>query len=498
MRETMLLHDGVELPCIMETIYEIHEQGGAVNGSDDLFIFTNDDPAVLVEYALTLPEGMEPAYYSGNGAPEPKIIDTTDGTTAYVWRMVNVGRRGVPPIDDPAVHEPYATWSTWSDWSTLGAKLVSRFDNAAVLDDAIADTLAEYIEHEPTLAAKARRIADFVGEYTRGINYNSRFWQFSPRSATRTFETAYGHSLDRAILAAALCREVGLRAEPVMISRGLDGIDHDIPGLSRFREITVFVGDGGLHAIYDPAAGTLRDGLRSLDGRIAWKPKHEDEPSRMPVVAGFEAESRLELILTLEPGSEGNWNGRGYLHADGALYPYDEMTGLEGQAAAFINKIIRSVLAGADAGDYSFERFVRTMVIAGFDFTYKPGKPDDHGRTNIIIGDPTGGIIDALPADVHLYDEQRTSPVVRFGTHRQRITVRIKTTGREIVHLPEERELENGAGRFELKITRDGDWVTVERFLRLGSQTIQPAEWPHLRALLLEETDSANRLILLK
>ena len=30
MREAMLLHDGVELPCIMETAYEIEEQPGAV------------------------------------------------------------------------------------------------------------------------------------------------------------------------------------------------------------------------------------------------------------------------------------------------------------------------------------------------------------------------------------------------------------------------------------------------------------------------------------
>jgi hypothetical protein len=469
-----------------------------VDGSDDLFVFPQSDPAVLVEYTLTIPEEAEPSYHSGNGAPEPAETRNDGGTTTYVWRMENIDRLGSPRIADPAAYAPYLAWSTWNDWSALGKEIAAHFDDAAVLGGALADTLAEHLKHEPTLAAKARKITALVDEYTRGIHYDSRFWRFSPRPATRTYETAYGHALDRAVLAAALFREAGLQAEPLLLSTGPGGIDHDIPGLSRFEEPAVFVTDGGLRAFYDPAAGTLRDGLRALDGLIVWKPRTEDAPPMPPVVAGFEAESRIELILTLEPGAEGGWNGRGYLHADGALCPYDEMVGLDGEALALLKKIIGSVLSGADAGGYNVEAFERTMVTTGFDFTVKAGEPDDFGRTPLVIGNPAGGIIDALPTDVHLYDEHRSSPVVRFGTQRQRIKLRLRIGEREIVHLPEARTLENGAGRFVLTTGQDGDWVTYDRTLKLSGAMIASEAWPHLRALLLEEMDGANRTILLK
>ena len=94
MRETMLLHDGVELPCIMETIYEIEEQGAAKDGADDIFVFPQDDPVVQVEYWLTVPGGVTPAYRSGKGAPEPETITGADQATTYTWKMENVDRLG--------------------------------------------------------------------------------------------------------------------------------------------------------------------------------------------------------------------------------------------------------------------------------------------------------------------------------------------------------------------------------------------------------------------
>ena len=49
LRETMLLHDGVELPCIMETVYEIETRGAAAAGADGRWVFPQRDPAIRVE-----------------------------------------------------------------------------------------------------------------------------------------------------------------------------------------------------------------------------------------------------------------------------------------------------------------------------------------------------------------------------------------------------------------------------------------------------------------
>ena len=58
LRETMLLHDGVELPCLLETEYEIVEPGGAQAGADGLWIFARRDPALLSELSLCVPTGV--------------------------------------------------------------------------------------------------------------------------------------------------------------------------------------------------------------------------------------------------------------------------------------------------------------------------------------------------------------------------------------------------------------------------------------------------------
>ena len=60
MRETMLLHDGIEPPCVIETVFEITEKEGLSGGDDGLWIFQRDDRAMSVEFMLEVPVGEMP------------------------------------------------------------------------------------------------------------------------------------------------------------------------------------------------------------------------------------------------------------------------------------------------------------------------------------------------------------------------------------------------------------------------------------------------------
>jgi len=477
----------------METAYEIEERGGTPDGADGLWVFPQRDPAVVVEFKLTVPAEASLVFHSGNGAPEPDAANGTGKT--YTWVMENVDPAGSPRITDPASYAPYVAWSTWKDWKTLGERILSAFDGAAVLGPELADTLAARLEHKPSDGAKARAIVGFINESTRSIHYDTRFWSFAPRSASRTWETAYGHGYDRAVLATALFREAGLGAEPVYRSVGSSGIDPDIPGLSRFDRVGVWVGGGRFAAFYDPEDGGLTEGLSPLLGRAVWRPQSETRPSMLPSTDG--PASRFELVLTLQPSEDGGWNGGGFLSADGGFSPYGDMVGLEGEALSRIGGIAGSVLTGAAVEVFNPEVFDANEVTVGFDLKTAAGEPDDQGRTSITIGDPAGGIIARLPADVHLYHENRTSPVLLPGEMTQRIRLRLKTGDRKIVYLPEPRVLENKAGRFTLSIEENDGWITIDRELTLDVATIQAEAWPDLRALLLEETNAAGRTILI-
>ncbi len=289
--------------------------------------------------------------------------------------------------------------------------------------------------------------------------------------------------------------EAGLKAEPVLVSSGPSGVDADLPGLVRFGEMRICVHSGSFRAIYDPAAGTLSEGPRAVFGRTAWKPASDDAPwSYPPADAG---PSSIDITMTLEPGKEG-WTGTGYLDADGIFCPYADMTGLGGEAKAAINAIAGSVVAGAEVTGYNPAAFEKTHVAAGFEFEMKKTEPDGHGRMGITIGDPLGGIAGVLPADVHLYHAQRTSPVIIPGAMSQTVKVRVKASKKSILHLPEARSLKNEAGSFTISVEMNEGWVTIERSLTLAGGKVEPEGWPHLRALLLEAEDKAGRTILVK
>ena len=499
MRETMLLHDGVELPCVVETVYEIEEQAADRDGADGLWVFAQRDPAVLIELVLDIPENISLKFHSGNGAPQPTVARREDKTTAYTWKMEYVDRLGSPLIADPASYAPYVSWSTWKDWLTLGSAVTASVDEAAVLSDALgsalADTLSRRLKRIPTPASKARSVAKYVDESTRSIGYDPRFWSLAPRAAARTWETAYGHGLDRAVLAIALFRQAGLEAQPVYRTAGLSGIDADVPGLSRFGGIAVWVTGDQFQAYYDPVSGTLTDGPRPFRRRVVWKPGTEP---LQPDHNAADSVSGFDLTLTLEPGEDDGWKGTGFMGADGQLCPYDQMVGLHGDALARISQIAGSVFHGANAERFNPEVFEPKRVAVGFEISAKKQEPNDRGQTHIEVGDPSGGIVDQLPSDVHLYHEHRSSPILLTGMMTQRISLRLKTGQREIVCVPEARELENEVGRFSLRVEKEDGWVTIHRELTIRTATISPTAWPSLRALLLDETDSANRTVLLK
>ncbi|MBN2185385.1 MAG: DUF3857 domain-containing protein [Candidatus Krumholzibacteriota bacterium] len=498
MRETMLLHDGIELPCILETEYEITIEGGAKDGYDEVFVFARPDPAVEVEYSLSVPAGTEVHYISGNGIGEPETAGEEGGTDRYIWRAEGLKRLGTPEINDPASYAPYLSWSTWKGWEQLASKIISSFEAAADPGQALADTARARTIDEQSVLAKARKAASLVNEFTRNIHYSPEFWSFSPRLAERTYETAYGHALDRAVLAAALFRSIGVEARPVYRSLGPGSMESSVPGLSRFGDMLLLAGDESAPFLYDPGTGELTDGVRMLYGYTVFEPgKNNNIPFRYQGAQTGET-GRLELVMTIDAGGDERVTGKGFINAENILSPYSEMSGLDGQALSYMDRLAGSVLGGADAGSYNLESFSRPAVRGGFSFEAEKPEPDGLGRISIVAGDPAGGIIDAVPDDILLYSSVRNCPVLFPSEMVQKVSFIINTGKREIVYLPEEVAIENTVGSFHLGVKNENGRVSVDRELSIGMLAVSAEMWPQLRALLLAETDMANRTVILK
>lgn len=488
MRETMLLHDGVELPCIMETAYTVTERGGASPGADAVFVMPQRDPAVLVEYTLDV-EGDTPLKTASyNGAPEAGPTEVSLAR-AVRWAMDNVPALKRPLTGQPELYEPTLQWSTWSGEPVFGEAWSGALDPAAEISSALQDSLARSLLPVEGFRATVQAILDFVGEAVRSVHYDDRFWSFLPRPADRTYETGYGHDLDRAVLIKALMESRGITATTVFVTApGSDALDLEPAAPRGALFLRLAESPSSDLPLYFDVSG---DVLHHTDFQMVHKLR---VPGRSAELPAGPAEGTLAIRCAIRPDSEGDWAGTGSLVTGGSSCLNDRFLGTGNRMAEGIQAIVNAVLPGAVVGHANPERILAGHGSFACDLQV-PDPTDPDGR--FVIGNPEGGVLDRLPHDVHLYDATRESPVLLESACDQTVSVRFKLDGRILQHAPRPLKIENTAGSFEVAVTEKDGWVTVERTLAIPQDTIAPENWPALRDLLLEEADSANGTIII-
>ena len=486
LREQALLHDGVELPCVVETRYTVVEERDPSLGLDGARVAGTLDPTVRNAFVLRLPGGEEAAFRALRGAPAP--APTEEG---YVWGMTRLDRFERPLAGDRATTSPTLVWSSWPSWNAMAESFMTPFEEAAALEGAPLDSLAERLEGRHGAEARARATAAYLDEATRHVGADDEAWLFGPRPAQRTWETTYGHVIDRAALACALLRAAGLEAEAVWVGhRGTDLTDMP-PGLERFERLLVEVRGAGFHGTLDPASSRLVPGDAAMAERTSWRPAAGGAPVHLPASAGT-----LEATMRLEETDDGAFAGRGYVLGTGWLAPYDRVTGLDGALERYAGTVARSVLSDAKAESPGVTVLESGRVELGCDVTLGTPDEDELGRLPFVIGDPAGGIVSAFEPSLELEVPSRDTPVRLPAAATERVTLELRVGERELVRAPEPVEIANDAGRFSLTVAHDGAWLVVTRELVVEAET-GPDLWPELRRLLLEWDAPRNRTILL-
>ncbi len=487
MRETMLLHDGVELPCIMETAYTITETG--LPGADGVFVMPRRDFSALTELQVTVPAASALHYEMLNGVTEP-VVEENEGAVTTSWVMENVPSLLTPVTDAPAAYEPAIVWSTWSEWTALRDHWRTAFDEAAVLDEALTDSLDTWVEHAPSYWSRLQTVTDQVNRYVRGIHYPDRFWTFTQRDAVRTWDTAYGHPLGRAVLAAALLRAAGYEVTPIFVGAGHSLVGPEIARLNGMGKLHLSI-KGDPAGLYDPDQGSL-SGQAPLIGLPIWRTDQFFEP----FLGNSQWANRLEVTVTLESGDDGHWQGSGQFHAAGVFCPQGDMAGMDEGARDYLTGVVGGVIDGASLEWTNPEIFHQHQVIFGFGVDVEKPEPEASGRTRLIVGSPGHGLA-SRAGSIHLYEDVRKSPVMLAGPMEQLVKVRLKVGEMEAAHLPEPVFLVNEAGEFTVTSTTKDGWITIERELKLTADSYPAEMWSQLRALLLEDADPANGVILL-
>lgn len=499
LRETMLLHDGVELPCIMETDYTIAVQGSPTAGADGLFVFPQRDPVVRSEYVVRVPVGVDVKFESLNGAPPPVV--TENGVKELAWTMDGAGALKRPVTEQPEAYEPAVVWTTWESWEALLGEFHGAVEAAAVLDAALADSLAAVTAGKPEGLDRFLAVIAFINASVRSVHGDLAQGLLAPRPAVRTWESGYGHALDRAVLAEALLGAIdgGRHVNSIALVRpGYGDVAPDLPRLTDVRGLRVPILTRGGVIDFDPETGMLLDAYAGPG--IVRQPE---------LVMSRQNAGSFHLELSLEHGTEG-WEGSGLaiLFAE-CVDRMRFQTGAE-PWSDYVEGLLTAILPGAHLTSTQPEMVANLMVRTRFAFTMDDPEADTEGRQRLVIGQPANGVLANLPHDIRPTDASRESPArLPFGAG-QRIVLRIKAGGHEVIARPEERTIKNAAGTFILDTGEHGGWLEISRSIYLtpdgaswGSDeppviVHAPDAWPDLRALLLEELDPANGTLVLE
>ncbi len=500
-RETMLLHDGVELPCVIECAYVIEDVVPFRTGFEGLWTFPHADPALESRLIIEAPSTAPLHAISESGAPEGQRVRVEGSDlagTTYVMRRMEAAPS--PTGDDPAADLPRVTWSAFDSWHEMGRSLTAAFEERLSLDGALSDSLAALLDGAPSELDRAHRIAAFVHDRTRRVGYEPAFLSALARPASRVFDTYYGGDLDLVILAGALYREAGFTVEPTFVARGYGPIDEGRPTLARLGAPGLWIAGRvpgeAVEAYWDPATGHLVHEGIGFAGRALWRASTEAAPTVRDVTSGVESRSATHLDLQWNAEKKA-WSGGAWFEARGGASPYDEIALGGGATKKSLVEALGKVFEGLDVTSFDPvwvgpERFaIRAEVTSG------EVKRDPQGRVAMVLGASAGGIGGSLPHGVVLNEDQRSTPV-RGISGEHTVRVRLDLSDLEVVHLPEPIEIENEAGAYRLDVKRGEKDVIYAATVRVNPGSVPAAAWPALRALLLAERDPARRTVLLR
>jgi hypothetical protein len=491
-RETMLLHDGIELPCVVETAYTISDIEPFRAGMDGRFDFAGEDPRIIARLILAAPSADDFTYSPGGGANQPTIASSAElEQLVFTMGPVEPAPPGVHAVDDL----PHVRWSTWPGWGAMGESLLARVDDAEVLGEELRDALDDTLESARTPAERVERVATLVDESTRSVHFDWR-WFAVTRTASRTWATAYGHDLDRAALAVALLRAAGFEATPLLVAPAGRAVPPAVAGLADFDTVMVSVDGERFEGAVDLESGTLLVGPAPLPGRVSWRPGVDPAPHE--TWPGDGTTSRAVLRFDLQHGDDG-WAGTAMLDADGVLNPFHLMRGLEPKRSLeALAKIIDAVVPGATVGACNPDAFGPSRVTVGASVGIPVGASDPQGRLRLELGSPAAALGAPLAGDPDLQRLTRRGSIILPGPVSERLEVHVALGELEAVDLPSPVTMSNRAGTYTLRIDRSESGIDLIREVELSRQSYPAELWPELRQLLLAVHQPAHRRLLLR
>lgn len=220
--DNRVVFTNLDVNDVLHLDYRIQDlsTGKLANHFFDNLTFQRRIPTGIIRYSILAPKNKPFNYLVVNGSVEPKISDVED-MKLYQWEV-----KDQPAVkDEPSMSAladivPMLYYSSMPDWKYVSNwykdLTYSKFNSDYVLKETVAEILKG---HEN--ASQLEKAKLFYYYILENITYSEvSFLQsnFIPQKASRTITTRLGDCKDVSTLFVALCREVGINANLVLIS----------------------------------------------------------------------------------------------------------------------------------------------------------------------------------------------------------------------------------------------------------------------------------------
>lgn len=249
------------------------------------FSFNYTFPSELTRYSLLIPSSKPFKFEMMNGTIKEKVKDIDD-MKLYVWEAGSQKaiepEPFMPPLTDVGTTLDISTLPDWQFVSNWYADLSGQL---AKSDYEIKETVAELFKDKKNLTElqKAKVIYEFI---EANVSYSSVSFMHGPiipQRASRTLNTKLGDCKDVATLFVAMCKEVGLKANLILVDTRDNGEKHlNLPSID-FNHCIAKLYAGGLDYYVELTDQRLSFSSlppSDLNANALFIPRDGDEPAK--------------------------------------------------------------------------------------------------------------------------------------------------------------------------------------------------------------------------
>ncbi|PRX16659.1 transglutaminase superfamily protein [Orenia metallireducens] len=452
-----------------------------INGEFSLIErFQYTEPIKNKKLIVKVPSDKEVNYRTKLMDLEP-IIKREGEAKVYTWQKEDipaiVPEPAMPPLMNVA---PVVELSTLKSWSQVIQWYNGLIDNQYKVNDKLKTKIKELTKAAKSKEDKMIALYNYVTSQIRYVGLEYGISGYKPHTAIETYQNKYGDCKDKATLLIAMLKEIGVKAEPVLINRSWNP-DLEIVSINQFNHMIVYLVNEDKYL--DPTNnGTMYGVLPGDQGKKVLLPL-ANKLAQTPIMAAKLNQSIVKQEVSLkEDGSavidylEEYTGVNDYIFKD--IYSrytpkQQELIIKQGISRGFASANgVNPIILGVDDLNQNLKVTIPEMKVRNY----------AKSMGNLLALSPMRFPVSLAQI---VASEKRIYPIYLSSTSDivRRVEIQLPQ-GYKVNYMPEEIKLENKVGKLSASYTKENNKIIFDFNLKINKQEIEVENYKLAKELL--------------